>query len=403
MEKGRTLIYVDEFEPVACGRRDEPFYVLGREDLARFGVALERAQVREAGSAVGYYRSHNRNGMFLAPEDVRLIHAHFSAPDNLFLLVKTLRNQACTAGFFFWKDGHLQSEFTDSEAPLIPVSLSTSGASLAEPAPEELPAIALPPLQKAAQRRRWIAPLLAAGVAAAVTVGVIAYRPSRPSPSTRAVANPQIASQAAPAAPPPVQAPAPAPARSAAKLPQAAPAEHRRAPAVPFRGELRLPLPEDVLQPALAIPPAAATGAPAAPTTPRFLADTAIVPVTAPPAPPPETRVPTASKPPAAAAPSSFVGPQVTHQATPAVPREVRTMLTADVQLNVEVSIDAAGKVTDARLASSHGSFAGLLTIEALKAARVFRFRPAQENGRNVPSVMTLTFRFGANSPVNKE
>ena len=268
MEKGRTLIYVDEFEPVACGRRDEPFYVLGREDLARFGVALERAQVREAGSAVGYYRSHNRNGMFLAPEDVRLIHAHFSAPDNLFLLVKTLRNQACTAGFFFWKDGHLQSEFTDSEAPLIPVSLSTSGASLAEPAPEELPAIALPPLQKAAQRRRWIAPLLAAGVAAAVTVGVIAYRPSRPSPSTRAVANPQIASQAAPAAPPPVQAPAPAPARSAAKLPQAAPAEHRRAPAVPFRGELRLPLPEDVLQPALAIPPAAATGAPAAPTTP---------------------------------------------------------------------------------------------------------------------------------------
>ena len=39
-------------------------------------------------------------------------------------------NRACTAGFFFWKDGDIQSEFTDSEAPLIPISVSSTHPGL---------------------------------------------------------------------------------------------------------------------------------------------------------------------------------------------------------------------------------------------------------------------------------
>jgi TonB family protein len=73
-------------------------------------------------------------------------------------------------------------------------------------------------------------------------------------------------------------------------------------------------------------------------------------------------------------------------------------MITTDVQLDVAVAIDANGKVTGARVASTKGAAAGLLTIEALKAAQLFRFQPARENGRNVASSMVLTFRFARTS-----
>jgi TonB family protein len=69
-------------------------------------------------------------------------------------------------------------------------------------------------------------------------------------------------------------------------------------------------------------------------------------------------------------------------------------MIMTDVQIDVAVAIDPNGKVTGARVASTRGTAAGLLTVEALKAAQLFRFQPAQENNRNVPSSMVLTFRF---------
>jgi TonB family protein len=69
-------------------------------------------------------------------------------------------------------------------------------------------------------------------------------------------------------------------------------------------------------------------------------------------------------------------------------------MITTDVQIDVAVSVDANGKVTGAQVASTKGAAARLLTIEALKAAQLFRFQPAQENNRNVASSMVLTFRF---------
>jgi len=69
-------------------------------------------------------------------------------------------------------------------------------------------------------------------------------------------------------------------------------------------------------------------------------------------------------------------------------------LITTDAQVDVVVAIDTNGKVTSARVQSTKGVASGLLTIEALKAAQLFRFRPAQENGSNVASSMVLTFRF---------
>jgi TonB family protein len=91
---------------------------------------------------------------------------------------------------------------------------------------------------------------------------------------------------------------------------------------------------------------------------------------------------------------NTFIGPQVIHQVAPAVPRGVGPLINTDVQVDVSVVIDAKGKVAGARIASTRGAAAGLLTIEALKAAQLFRFQPAQEAGHSVPSTMVLTFRF---------
>ena len=104
--------------------------------------------------------------------------------------------------------------------------------------------------------------------------------------------------------------------------------------------------------------------------------------------------LPAAIPAPSAAPPMAFIAPRVIHQVTPAVPRDIAPMITSDVQVDVAAVVDAKGKVTSARIASTSGAAAGMLTIEALKAAQLFRFQPARENGRDVPGNVVLTFRF---------
>jgi TonB family protein len=90
------------------------------------------------------------------------------------------------------------------------------------------------------------------------------------------------------------------------------------------------------------------------------------------------------------------MGPQIIHQVAPAIPLGVAPRVTTDIQIDVTVAIDESGRVTGARVTSKSGAAAGLLTLEALKAAQLFRFRPAQENNHAIRSEMLLTFRFSA-------
>ena len=196
--EGRTLIFVDAIEPVACEHRNGPAYVLTSRDEVAFQTALARFRARAALSTVGYYRSHNREGLFLSADDFRLIQRHFRGPENVFLLVKTLTNSACTAGFFFWRDGELHTEFTDSEAPLIPIALASPGrdkssSNIVDDGPSGSllpPAQELPPVMaRAGSPRRnllgmlWF-DLLIGGFAAAVTFAALLYWEKRPAQDT---------------------------------------------------------------------------------------------------------------------------------------------------------------------------------------------------------------------------
>jgi len=76
------------------------------------------------------------------------------------------------------------------------------------------------------------------------------------------------------------------------------------------------------------------------------------------------------------------------------VPIDLRDTIREQVLINVAVDIDRAGKVTAAEVASTKGSDADLLTAEALKAARWFRFRPNRQANKTALSQTVLTFVF---------
>jgi TonB family protein len=425
LDEGRTITFVEDFEPVACDHRNGPSYALTAKDAVNFEAALQRCGGSQGPSVVGYYRSHNRDGLFLSLDDLRIIQRHFRGPDNVFLLIKTLPNGACTAGFFFWKDGRIQSEFTDSEAPLIPISFSSTGRSLSLDAVDDIPVAPAPELGRSPNlHRRLIRGMVFTGVAAAVTVAVVRYRetePSAPPPVSVPVATTPNLRIPKAALPQTQNKPAETPALRSSVANE--PSRVLLANTIPSRDrEGAVAKSTEPSTPASSTPLTAATESPLNTTppapveTPPALVETAMAPPIQvklpsvpdkPPTPAVEaqrtdatTRVvppistPAPPAPPAASPAHTFVSPQVIHQVTPAVPRGVGPMIMTDVQIDVAVAIDPNGKVTGARVASTKGTAAGLLTVEALKAAQLFRFQPAQENNRNVPSSMVLTFRF---------
>jgi TonB family protein len=67
------------------------------------------------------------------------------------------------------------------------------------------------------------------------------------------------------------------------------------------------------------------------------------------------------------------------------------------VTVSVLMSIDATGKVNDAKVVASTGEPTATsphLRLAALSAARQWRFRPAVADGKPVPSQVTVLFTF---------
>jgi TonB family protein len=91
--------------------------------------------------------------------------------------------------------------------------------------------------------------------------------------------------------------------------------------------------------------------------------------------------------------------PELTQQIPLEIPTGLRPLVTSDVLIDVNVDIDRNGRVTKAEVVSTKGDggetlTAGALKAEALKAARRFRFRPARQGKKTVPSQTSLTFTF---------
>jgi len=131
IEQGaQTIVKVEDFEPVACDYKRGPSYLFTANDGAAFDDACLRSQPDSSRPtfAVGYFRSHTRDGFLLAPDDIELMENYFPSPSHIALLIKPFATKVSLASFFFREDGLFPSpaplefpfrrrELTGEEAP----------------------------------------------------------------------------------------------------------------------------------------------------------------------------------------------------------------------------------------------------------------------------------------------
>ena len=127
-QHGHKTVVVTRYHPLVPPKpRTSP----APQDVKTFADALQRFKSTagdETLSIVGFFRSHNRNGLYLSDDDLKLIQLHFQDRDAILMLIKTLPMRACTAGFFFRDEGgRIQTEFPAIEIPLSPVGLPARG------------------------------------------------------------------------------------------------------------------------------------------------------------------------------------------------------------------------------------------------------------------------------------
>jgi len=92
-----STIRIDDFEAVPCTYARGPSFLLTDAERESF----EEVCQRHGSKAVGYYRSHTRDGLALQPEDIHLLERHF----QLALLVKPFATKPGVAGFFVRENG----------------------------------------------------------------------------------------------------------------------------------------------------------------------------------------------------------------------------------------------------------------------------------------------------------
>lgn len=78
----------------------------------------KKAAIGKAGlHAVGVFRTQREGAMRLEADDLALMRAHFPGPGDVFLLLRRSSGGECTAGFFFWDNGHIEGGFSYNEFP----------------------------------------------------------------------------------------------------------------------------------------------------------------------------------------------------------------------------------------------------------------------------------------------
>jgi hypothetical protein len=128
-------IRVSDFETVSCQHSRGAAYVLSDEELARFRSQRERWSSSDPLSlqAVGFFRSHTRDGLGLAREDLEMFAAHFPDPRSIVLLVKPYATRASTGAIFFRESEGIRTDSSHLEFPFRRKDLG--GDSVGEGAP----------------------------------------------------------------------------------------------------------------------------------------------------------------------------------------------------------------------------------------------------------------------------
>src|SRR5215471_7197018 len=111
-DSGHAIVRVEQIELVPCLYARGPSYLLSSDDKTAFEMAVERwaPNPTRPQQAVGYFRSHTRDGLALSPEDVELLDRLLPGPAHIALLVRPFAAKPIQAGFFFRDNGSFSTE-----------------------------------------------------------------------------------------------------------------------------------------------------------------------------------------------------------------------------------------------------------------------------------------------------
>jgi hypothetical protein len=114
-----AIVRVDDFEAVPCEYRRGPSYLFTEEDGRDFEDCWNRLQPGTTPSAyaVGYFRSHTRDGFSLEGEDLELLDQFFPGPTAVALLIKPYATRV-SMGAFFAREHGVFPEKSPQEFPL---------------------------------------------------------------------------------------------------------------------------------------------------------------------------------------------------------------------------------------------------------------------------------------------
>ena len=132
---GAPVVYcIEEFVDVPCLHKFGPSYVYCDEDHEALQAALAKAG---SGRVVGFYRSHTRDGLFLAPEDLEMARRYFPDEEQVVLLVRPSAMGVSHGGFFYHEEGAFQQS-TYLEFPFRRSELETGSAPVRRPLGERI-------------------------------------------------------------------------------------------------------------------------------------------------------------------------------------------------------------------------------------------------------------------------
>jgi hypothetical protein len=102
-----SIVRVNDFECVECAYKRGPSYLFTDEDGPEFEAACKRRQPDASPNAyaVGYFRSHTRDGLSMTPEDIEIMDEFFPDAAQVALLIKPFASKVSQAGFFFRENG----------------------------------------------------------------------------------------------------------------------------------------------------------------------------------------------------------------------------------------------------------------------------------------------------------
>lgn len=200
-ERGeQVVVKIVDSAPVLCGHYFGPSYVLTQDEKQAFQQVLARWKPLPGRSvyAVGYYRSHTRDELFLSDDDVWLMSTYFADPARVALVVKPRITAVSIGGFFFWEGDRIRAESCYAEFPFDPAALAAAEPEPAAAAVPEAASAPEPEPRIAPEAPSELKPQTAAPPAAPAEPVTTAPPPPEPAP-------------APPASEPPVSLPEPEP------------------------------------------------------------------------------------------------------------------------------------------------------------------------------------------------